>query len=83
MSGTLSIYMLTADGKAKKESTLKVGNFDEGAAKIISYDPKGEQLYVTNSEKKTVDIIDVSIPAKPMRAGAIDFSAHTDSLCRA
>lgn len=80
MSGTISIYQLADDGKAQKMSSLPVGSFDKGAAEIIAYDPKGRQLFVTNGENKTVDIIDVTSPQIPKKTGNIDFSAHADSL---
>lgn len=80
LSGTISIYQLGDDGRAEKLSTLQLGSFDEGAAEIISYDQRGKKLFVTNGEKKTVDIVDVSTPQKPTQTGAIDFSEHGDSL---
>ncbi len=80
LSSTISLYRLTKNGRAAKITSLKVGTFDKGAAEILSYDKNGKQLFVTNGEKKTVDIIDVSNPLKINKAGSINFSEHADSL---
>ncbi|HKK68895.1 MAG TPA: hypothetical protein VJ946_11810 [Bacteroidales bacterium] len=60
--------------------TLTIGTFDEGAAEILSYDIKGEQLFVTNGEQKNIDIISVASPCQIMKVGEIDFSEHADGL---
>ncbi|THB80566.1 MAG: alkaline phosphatase [Desulfobacteraceae bacterium] len=80
LSGTIAVYQLANDGRAKKLDSLNVGSFDEGAAEILAYDSKGKQLFVTNGELKTIDIIDVAAPDKLVKSGKIDFSDHADSL---
>jgi len=80
LSGTVALYQLAADGDATKLASLVIGTFDQGAAEILDYDPKGKKLFVTNGEKKTVDIIDVARPEAPKLVGSIDFSSHADSL---
>lgn len=80
LSGTVSVFELAKDGHVKKLDTLTIGTFDEGAAEILSYDTKGEQLFVTNGEQKTIDIISVASPCQIMKVGEIGFSEHADGL---
>lgn len=80
LSSTISLYRITNNGRVAKVDSLKVGTFGEGAAEILSYDRNGKQLFVTNGENKTVDIIDVSKPFNMSKAGSINFSEHADSL---
>ncbi|WP_136798872.1 choice-of-anchor I domain-containing protein [Desulfosediminicola ganghwensis] len=80
LSGTVAIYQLAADGDATRLASLGIGTFGEGAAEILDYDPKSQQLFVTNGEKKSVDIINVAQPEAPELVGSIDFSTHADSL---
>lgn len=78
LSSTVALYSLSTDGSATRLNSLSTGNFDKGAAEILSY--YNGQLFVTNAETDTVDIIDVSNPASPVKAGNIDFSEHADDL---
>lgn len=80
LSSTIAIYELASDGRATKLSSLNVGSFDKGAAEILDYSIADKKLFVTNGENKTVDIIDVSIPATPSKTGTVDFSAYADSV---
>lgn len=80
LSSTISLYSLGLDGKAEKTASLQTGSFDQGAAEIIAYSNGEKKLFVTNGEKKTVDIVDVSTPAQPQKTGTIDFSSHADAL---
>lgn len=47
----------------KPLSTYASGSFDEGAAEIVAYDPQVQQLFITNAEQNTVDIVDISNPS--------------------
>lgn len=80
LSSTVSIYQLDKNGSAKQLASLQTGSFAGGAAEIIAYDPGTKKLFISNGETKTVDTIDVSNPAKPIKSTVIDFSAHGSSL---
>ena len=80
LSSSVSLYQLQQSGEATKLASLKMGSFDGGAAEIVDYDPAGKKLFVTNSETKTVDIVDVSVPVNPLKSGSINFSAHAENL---
>lgn len=80
LSSTLSIYLLSTNGTMTKLSSLKVGDFDEGASEIVDYDKEGKQLFVTNAQTKKIDIYDVMDPSDPTKKGFIDFSVYADSL---
>ncbi|NQV48073.1 MAG: hypothetical protein HQ504_09865 [Rhodospirillaceae bacterium] len=51
--------------------------YDDGQAEIVAYDAKSEQVFVINAADGTVDILDVSDPAKPDKVGQIKV---TDDL---
>ncbi|NEV64077.1 choice-of-anchor I family protein [Thiorhodococcus minor] len=52
--------------------TYASGVFDEGAAEIVSYDPKTRRAFVVNANDATVDVLDISDPTAPTKIGAID-----------
>lgn len=80
LSSTVSLYRLQHDGRAAKLSSLQVGSFDSGAAEIIDYDPDGKILFVTNSGKKRVEVIDVANPTQINLEGSINISEHGKDL---
>lgn len=80
LSSTVALFEIRKNGSVNKLKSLKVGNFDKGAAEILDYDPATQQLFVTNGEEKRVDIIDVKDPSQASLAGFIDFSEHADNL---
>ncbi|EAR08978.1 choice-of-anchor I domain-containing protein [Reinekea blandensis] len=80
LSSTVALFALSEGGTVSKISSLKVGNFGEGAAEILAYSARNKALYVTNGEYKRVDILDLSNPANLRVIGQIDFSDKADSL---
>ena len=56
------------------------GVFDEGAAEIAAYDPQSERLFVINASAATVDILDISDPADPVKAGEIQAGGLGDGI---
>jgi hypothetical protein len=56
--------------------TFETNVFDEGAAEIVSYDPKSQRLFVINSDAKTVDVLDISDPTDPQKEFSIDVSVN-------
>ncbi|MBN7795669.1 choice-of-anchor I family protein [Parahaliea mediterranea] len=53
------------------------GGFDEGAAEIVAHDPATQRLFVINANDSTVDVLDMSDPAKLALLFKIDVA---DSL---
>ncbi|MCF2573132.1 choice-of-anchor I family protein [Brevibacterium sp. UCMA 11754] len=54
------------------------GQFDESAAEITAV--HGDTAFTVNAEAATVDIIDISDPAKPEKTGAITGSGVANSI---
>lgn len=62
--------------------SVKTGPFrsqDPRVAEISAFDPAGKRIYVVNPRSSTLDVIDASDPAAPVRVGAVDIEAD----CRA
>jgi hypothetical protein len=58
---------------------VKIGGYDGGAvgaAEITAYDAASKRLFVVNGANGTVDVLDLSDPASPKRAGTIDVSSY-------
>ena len=55
-----------------------LGSFDSGlgedSSEIVAHDPGTQRLFITNSDTKTVDIVDISSPKTPSRISSIDVS---------
>jgi 2',3'-cyclic-nucleotide 2'-phosphodiesterase/3'-nucleotidase/5'-nucleotidase len=60
----------------KKLWTYESGVFDGSGAEIVAYDAASGQLFVTNAEDKTIDVLDLQTGAKSM---SIDVSGYTGS----
>jgi hypothetical protein len=61
----------------------RTGVFDEGAAEIAAYDSQSERLFVINASAATVDILDISDPADPVKVDEIqagDLGAGINSV---
>lgn len=58
----------------QKIGEYRSGVFDEGATEIAAYDAISRQLYVTNAADRTLDVIDLSQPAAPVKLKSIDLS---------
>ena len=80
LSSTVALFALSEGGTVSKITSLKVGNFGEGAAEILAYSDQNKALYVTNGEYKRIDILDVSVPTNMRVIGQIDFADKADSL---
>jgi 2',3'-cyclic-nucleotide 2'-phosphodiesterase/3'-nucleotidase/5'-nucleotidase len=50
--------------------------YSPGAAEIVSYDAATRRLFVVNPADSTVDIIDISVPNRPVRFGQIDTTPY-------
>ena len=47
----------------------------ESSAEIAAYDPDSQRLFVVSVSQETVDILDISNPARPRLKGSIDVSS--------
>ncbi len=59
-------------------SMVKIGSFDGGvlgASEITAYDSASRRLFVVNGANGTVDVLDISNPANPIKVGAISVLA--------
>ncbi len=56
--------------------TYASGVFDEGAAEITAFDPKNDQLFVTNAGANTLDVLSIANPATPTLINTIDLSPY-------
>lgn len=50
------------------------GRFDAGAAEILAFDPITQRLFVVNAGSVSIDVLDLSTPAKPELIDRIDVS---------
>lgn len=58
----------------------ETGQFDEGAAEIVSYDPDLQRAFFVNAEEATVNAVDLGDPSNPEKVGTADLSdAWTDA----
>jgi len=54
----------------------ETGQFDEGAAEILAYDPATARAFVVNSLAPAIDVLDLSDPAAPSLAFSIDITSY-------
>ncbi len=77
---TTAIVAITGSAHAKQPvnigleqlGTYQTGVFAEGAAEIVAYDDKSQQLFVINANAKTDDVLDISDPRGPVLAGTVE-----------
>jgi len=53
--------------------SVRLGQFDTGAAEIISFDAASKLVYATNSQKQRIDVVSIARPANPV----LKFSINT------
>jgi hypothetical protein len=52
------------------------GGFGKSASEITTYDPASKRLFVTNSETRAIDVLDISDVEAPKSLQAFSLSAH-------
>lgn len=62
------------DIKLHPIGTYASGQFDEGAAEIVAFDPLSLRVFSVNANAVTVDVLDISNPRQPSLATTIDLS---------
>lgn len=73
LSGTVSLYLLSSDGKATKQSKYYTGVYGESAAEIVDYDASSKRLFVTDASSNAVIVLDATNMSK---IKTIDLSAY-------
>lgn len=53
----------------------QAAKFDTGTAEIVAYDKPTRRVFVVNAQEATVDVLDVSDLANPVKIGRIDLKA--------
>ena len=53
--------------------TYASGIFAQGGAEIVAHDPLMQRLYVVNAQAATVDVLNISNPNAPAKAGSISL----------
>ena len=54
--------------------------FETTAAEIAAYDPVSKRIFGTNSETKTLDVLDISNPAAPVKIAALPLGTDPTSV---
>jgi DNA-binding beta-propeller fold protein YncE len=81
--GDRAVEMERIEATPASLSLAKIGVFDGaalGASEITAYDPGTRRLFVVNGANATVDVLDLSNPATPLRAALISVAALGGSV---
>lgn len=54
---------------------LRLGDYDQGAAEVVSYDPATKRAFVINGQRERVDVLNLINPATPVLGFSIDLKA--------
>lgn len=72
------------DSKITVTGTLtKVGSYNtskEGGAEIVAFDKTSKNMYITNGEDKTLDIVSISDVTSPSLVSSIDITTYGTNL---
>lgn len=76
-----AVFSIGATAKAQTISlspigTYATGTFDVGASEVVDFDAGTQQIYSTNADANTVDIIDASDPTSLSLVSSIDMSIY-------
>jgi hypothetical protein len=80
VSGTVSIYELSNDGKASKKSTYRSGIYNDSACEIVDYDSGTKRLFVTSAALNAIIVLDVSNVDNINKVNQIDLSTYGDGV---
>lgn len=73
-------YSAKTDIKLSVAGTYESGIFDEGAAEIAAYDPQRKQVFVTNADANTVDVLSIRNIHRPKLRFTIDLSPYGNGV---
>lgn len=76
------VFACAVNASGKKPASLsmqvigqyRTAVFDDGAAEIVAHDEDNQRIFVINAAAATVDVLDISDPANPLKIGQIDVS---------
>ncbi|MEM6265210.1 MAG: esterase-like activity of phytase family protein [Bacteroidota bacterium] len=57
-------------------ATYQTGIFDESAAEIVTYDAGTQQLFFSNGDNNSIDVLDISDPQSPTLVQQIDLDPY-------
>jgi hypothetical protein len=64
---------------AQKIAVTELGRYTDGretALEIVTYDSSSKKMFITNAFSDSIDIVDITNPAAPMRTGGIDIKPY-------
>lgn len=67
---------LSAQSNLSPIGTFNTGVFDEGAAEIVAFDAKNQQVFFTNADTASIGILDVSNPSQPSLVKYLDIASY-------
>lgn len=56
--------------------TYSSGVFDEAAAEVVAFDEKNDQLFITNADANSLDVLSIANPSQPTFLKTIDLSPY-------
>lgn len=56
--------------------TYERGIIDDSAAEIVAYDPRRQNVLVTNASEKSIDVISIKRPRNPQKKFSIDLTPY-------
>ncbi|MCL5269661.1 MAG: choice-of-anchor I family protein, partial [bacterium] len=62
-----------------KIGTYASGQFAEGAAEIVAFDPGSKRLFVVNAADVSIDVLDLANPAAPAKLSTIQISGGSSA----
>lgn len=76
----LSVFALWAAAlSAQNLNIMEIGRYTDGrdgASEIVTYDSASARLFITNAASDSIDIVDISTPANPVRTGGMNVLAY-------
>ena len=60
--------------------TYATGVFAESAAEIVAHDPQTQRLFVVNAQSGNVDVLDIRVPAAPVKLFSLDLGGIVNSV---
>jgi len=74
VSGTISLYELSTDGKATKQGTYHTGIYYDSAAEIVVYEDS--KLYVTNASTNSIMVLNIADVTNITKLNDINLDAY-------
>jgi hypothetical protein len=75
----LLLSTISISATAQNIAVKQLGRYTDGrltASEIATYDSSSKKIFVTNAVTDSIDIIDITNPATPIKTGGIDISPY-------